>query len=982
MVCSQCGTDTPLPAAACQKCRTPFAPASVSAQDSETVTYGHARTPARGATAALALEPGSPFGTRYRILRELGAGGMGIVYQAWDDELGVAVALKIIRPDATDDPLAAQEIEKRFKRELLLARQVTHKNVVRIHDLGEVDGTKYITMPCIEGQDLADVLRDRGRVPVDDAVRLAKQIAAGLVAAHDAGVVHRDLKPENIMIDGDGQPLIMDFGISRSVVSSTATATAAGAIIGTLEYMAPEQARGQNVDQRADIYALGLIVHDLIAGRQRVAASESALTEMMRRMQQAPAPLRTLVPEVPEAVERIVSTCLKANPDERSQKTAGLLVDLESLGPDGRALPLYRQKHWNPVSATLAVLLLVSAGAAVWFWQHRAAPAAPAAREPLSILIADFRNGANDPVFDGALEQALGIAMEGASFVTSFPRQQARRIAGTMQKDAALDENMARLVAVREGIKVVLSGAIATEGSGYEVSVTAIDPGPGAQLAERHATARNKADVLPSISTLAVDLRRQLGDTSTTSARQEAAETFTAGSLEAMAAYARGQELNAAGKPQEALAAFKQALEHDPQFGRAYMNIASIYTNLKQPQLAQENYERALRSLDRMNEREKYRTLGTYYLGVTRDYDKAIENYEALVKAYPADNTGYANLALAYVYVRNLPKAAEMGRRAIEIYPKSVLQRTNYATYSMYSGDFDTAIAQAQQALGDNPAYEWAALTLALSRASENDEAGAREVYGRLRGMSPLGASLAAMGLADLEMYSGRADRARAALDEGIAADEKSGDDSNRALKLVALAELQLAAGKTADAVAAAERATTLSTHEAVLVPAARIFIRAGPVERARALQTSLEHTIPPPPRSYAHLIAGEIALARDRVPEAIDEFRAAQKLHDSWLVHVALGEAYAAAKRFPEALGEWNACVKRRGEATDVFFADTSSLRYLPRVYYELGVAQDAVGSQAGARASFETYLKLRGGADPPDAQTADARRRLQSGS
>src|SRR4051812_7830125 len=261
MVCPHCGTDTPPPAAACRSCRTPFPPLSTGAalpHDSETITYGGSFPRSRAAAAALTLlEPGSSFGTRYRILRELGAGGMGIVYQAWDSELGVAVALKIIRPDATDDPVVAQEVEKRFKRELLLARQVTHKNVVRIHDLGEVDGIKYITMPYIEGRDLANLLRDRGRLPVPEALRLARQITAGLGAAHDAGVVHRDLKPENIMIDGDGQPQIMDFGISRSMVSSTATATSAGAVIGTLEYMAPEQARGQAVDQRADLYALG-----------------------------------------------------------------------------------------------------------------------------------------------------------------------------------------------------------------------------------------------------------------------------------------------------------------------------------------------------------------------------------------------------------------------------------------------------------------------------------------------------------------------------------------------------------------------------------------------------------------------------------------------------------------------------------------------------------------------------------------------------
>ena len=161
------------------------------------------------------LKVSEQFGTRYTILRQLGIGGMGAVYQAWDSELNVAVALKVIRPDAVQDADAAHDIERRFKQELLLARQVTHKNVVRIHDLGEINGIKYITMPYIEGADLATVLRDSPRLPIPRVLSIARQIAAGLQAAHDAGVVHRDLKPANVMIESE-HAIIMDFGIARA----------------------------------------------------------------------------------------------------------------------------------------------------------------------------------------------------------------------------------------------------------------------------------------------------------------------------------------------------------------------------------------------------------------------------------------------------------------------------------------------------------------------------------------------------------------------------------------------------------------------------------------------------------------------------------------------------------------------------------------------------------------------------------------------
>src|SRR5438093_92727 len=257
MVCPHCGTDPPPPAVHRRSCLPPLpTPRPVPGiSDPSAVTIGpdpSAPTIGPSATAgpgAGPLAPGAPFGTRYRILRELGAGGMGVVYQAWDSALGVAVALKVIRPEVSSDPYAAREVERRFKRELLLARQVTHRHVVRIHDLGEIDGIKYITMPYIQGTTLAAILRREGRLSVGRAVTIAREVAAGMQAAHDVGVVHRDLKPANVMIDADGHAVITDFGIARSMAGSQAM-TAVAAVVGTIEYMAPEQARAETVDHR------------------------------------------------------------------------------------------------------------------------------------------------------------------------------------------------------------------------------------------------------------------------------------------------------------------------------------------------------------------------------------------------------------------------------------------------------------------------------------------------------------------------------------------------------------------------------------------------------------------------------------------------------------------------------------------------------------------------------------------------------------
>ncbi len=264
---------------------------------------------------------------------------MGAVYQAWDHVLDVAVAVKVIRPETMEDPEGALELERRFKRELLLARQVTHKNVVRIHDLGEIDGIKYITMPYIEGSDLATILKREGRLPLARALTIARQIAAGLASAHEAGIVHRDLKPANIMVGKEDHALIMDFGIARLAAAGATAfgATMAGAVIGTMEYMAPEQARGESVDHRADIYAFGLILYDMLVGR-RHAGAQSAVTDLMARMQQAPASPQSLDPQIPDAVDRIVVRCLQPDQSARHQTTGELLQELQNLSPDGHEM--------------------------------------------------------------------------------------------------------------------------------------------------------------------------------------------------------------------------------------------------------------------------------------------------------------------------------------------------------------------------------------------------------------------------------------------------------------------------------------------------------------------------------------------------------------------------------------------------------------------------------------------------------------------
>jgi serine/threonine protein kinase/tetratricopeptide (TPR) repeat protein len=967
------------------------------------------------------LAPGQNFGARYHIIRMLGVGGMGAVYHAWDGELGVAVALKVVRPEVAADPHSARELDQRFKRELLLARQVTHKNVVRIHDLGEINGIKYITMPYVNGEDLATRLKREGKIPVPQALRIMRGVVAGLVAAHDAGVVHRDLKPANIMIEApseavdgvevppDGEALIMDFGIARSAAGpagravagglvpaallnapavSLAGETVAGAIVGTIEYMAPEQARGQPADQRADVYSLGLILYDMLTGRRRAEHAQSAIAELQARMADPPPPVRSLAPDVPEALERLISRCLEPDAAARFQNSVELAADLARLDDDGIPLPEVRRLTTRMLVAAAALMAALVTGT----WWFSRGPAAPVQLEPVPILIADFENLTNDPVFEGTLERTLSIALEEAPFITAFDRPQARRIAAAqIGPGARLDGKAAQLIAVREGIKVVLAGSIEPRGSGYAIAVRGLrgdvnaeastgqaDAAPAAELWTHSATARSKDQVLRALGTVASDIRSALGDTASASERLASAETITAGSLEAVREYSMAQDLHSAGKFEEAAGYYERAIALDDEFGRAYAGWATTLYHLRRRDEAEERWKQALALMDRMTEREKYRTLGTYALAIAQNYEMAIDNYTKLVERYPTDLAGHNNLGFAYFNVLNFPKALEEGRKALELYPKNVLFRNNYALYAMYASDFETAAKEAEALVADAPGFSKNYLPLAVAAMANGNYDAARQAYARMAATGPEGAATANMGLADLAIYTGRFAEAEKLLREGIAADEKSGNGALGAAKHVALAALYQASNRSALAVREIDTALTQGGRDpAVLVPAARVHLLAGRKDEAAAIAATLDNQLQPQPRAYAKIIDANIALLNTRRASAVDDFREAIKLADFWIARFDLGVTYAAAGHYAEALNELEICLRRRGEATALFLDDTPTFRYLATLPYWLGRAQEGVGQTAAALTNYKAFLALRADA-PDDPLVKDARSRI----
>jgi len=924
--------------------------------------------------SAPAISINKVLGGRYEILQKLGEGGMGAVYKARDHEVDRLVALKVIRPELAANP----EILHRFKQELVLARQITHKNVVRIYDLGEAEGVRFITMEYVDGEDLKTILRRSGKLPSADAVSIMQQVCRALDACHSEGVIHRDLKPSNIMRDKAGKVLVMDFGLAHNAASGGLTQT--GVVLGTLEYMSPEQAQGMELGPTADIYAAGLIFYELLTGKAAYEA-QSAMASLMKRTQERAIAASTVEKTVPRTLSAIVGRCIEPKAGDRYQSVAELLADLEAYQPSGPtvATSVLRgpAKSWpliyNYLAIACCIVLLVIAGFVAVknrIWTNAVQST------PVSILVSDFSNETSDPVFDETLEPAFNVAMEGASFISSYNRGTAHKIAAKLQPGTMrLNEQLARLVATREGINTVISGSIARDGDSYRLSIRAVEGVTGKEITTKSEKA-GKQDVLFAVGKLAAGIRKALGDTTPESVQMAAAETYTTHSLDAAHEYALAQLGQFTANYNDAIEHSQKALQFDPEMGRAYVVLAVVYNNMKQPQQAEKYFKLALSKIDHMSDREKYRTRGSYYL-VAREPEKALEELQQLVAKYPADNTGLGNLALAYFFRRDMARALEVGGRAADLYPKNTIYRNNVGLYAMYAGDFDAAIREQKRALELNPNLVLGYVGTAVPQLALGHPDDAIATYHQLEKLGPDGVSAAAAGLADVALYRGRLDDAIKILEEGISKDRDEKNPDAAAAKLATLSQAQLLAGKTSEAARTAERALAASHEIPIQFWAARAYISASQEAKALAIVHDLSSRLDADPQAYGKLLEGEIQLKHNQAQDALKLFLDSRKIADTWMGHFDAGRAYIELDAFAEADSELETCQKRRGEATALFLDESPTDYVFPPVSYYLGRAQEGLKSSAAAD-SYKAFIEIKGGGQDP--LLADTRRRLQS--
>ncbi len=923
----------------------------------------------------------------YEILSLIGKGGMGEVYLARDTKLDRTVAVKFLPASLHKDPKARE----RFLREAKAAASLDHPFICKIIEAGEFQGASFIVMEYVEGRDLRSLIA-QGAIALPEAFKAILEVAEALDAAHKKGIVHRDLKPANLICTPQGHIKVMDFGLAKHIVPSDqppslaqtstetmtaetelGTLTSEGMVVGTIAYMSPEQARGAPVDARSDIFSIGLILAEMVSGKHPF-DRPTPLETLTALLRDSPPPAHVIPKALSPMLSRVLQKALAKDPASRYQNVREFAADIRAL--QAQVLPRRWLGFRNPwaMAAVLTGSAAILAIAVVFFLKPKNVNGPPPAPKIVKVLISDFENKTGDPVFDGSLEPAFRIELEGAPFVQIFDQAKARELAGAVR----LDKEKALLVSRREGINVVVAASIEAAGdAGFRISMQALDPVSSATVSSAAETAKTKAEILKVADGLAAKLRTDLGDLPEASAQDIAKETFTATSIDAMKAYARAQDLTTMGNDDEAIKEYERALAFDPKMGRAFAGLAVVYRNRGDLEQATKYYEKAMPFLDQMTEREKFRTRGGYYF-VNRNYRKAIEEYGALMRQFPMDLAAYVNLPLAYFYARDMRRAFEEGRKAVEAYPDKVNPLYNYVWYAIGADRLDVAEAELPKITKLDPKFAEPHVCLALIRLSQGRSDEAVKEYRTIEPMGAYAAALASAGLADVALYEGRLGDARKILEAGIAADLASGQKSLGVIAQTILARTLLTLGDKRAALKTVDSAMAAGLSEGGRLTAAMTLLDAGEEEKALALAKELTNLLQPEPQSYAELLEGAVALKKKDYAGAVGRFHKAQDLVDTWLGHFLLGQAYLEAGQFTEAHSEFETCLRRRGEAFSVFLDDLPTLRELPPVYYYLGRSQEGL-KIAAASESYKKFLQIKvlGSGDP---MVEDARGRLKN--
>jgi eukaryotic-like serine/threonine-protein kinase len=622
------------------------------------------------------LAAGQTFAGRYQVIEDLGKGGMGRVYKVYDTEVREKMALKLLNPEIASD----ERTIERFRNELRLARTIAHRNVCRTYDLGREGSTYFITMEYVPGEDLKGLIHRIGALPVGKALSLARQICEGLEEAHRAGVVHRDLKPQNIMIDRDGNARIMDFGIARSVKAKGITG--ANVLIGTPEYMSPEQVDGREAGPRSDLYSLGIVLFEMLTGRLPF-EGDTPLSVAVKQKSEAPPDPRTLNAHVPEDLARLVLWCLEKTPEKRPSGAAALAVRLAeiaaALPASHTTLPLRpaatsktftvrmpSKKVWIP-----AVVLLALLGAFL-VWQFL--PAGGANRR--SIAVMGFKNQTGDASFDYLQETipnllVTSLEQSGRFRVTTWQELKDLLRRSGQEASAAFDDEAGFAICREAGIETLAVGFFTKAGDSFVTDVKVFDAATKRALKTSQARGEGPASILKSqIDEISRSIcrGRGLAALKIEKAPSKIADVTTS-SLEAYRAYLSGREEFDRFFTADARRSFEKAVSLDPDFAVAHLYLAKALSALGDKKAQEEVLERARRLASRASEKERLSIEASYAGNIKRDASERRRILEELVSRYPGEKDAHCDLAGSYSGAREFSRAQESLAKALALDP-------------------------------------------------------------------------------------------------------------------------------------------------------------------------------------------------------------------------------------------------------------------------------------------------------------------------
>jgi serine/threonine protein kinase/Tfp pilus assembly protein PilF len=663
MKCPKCHFDNPSDSKFCKECGTQIIPSDkISAPLTETLE-----------TPTEELTTGSTFAGRYQIIEELGKGGMGKVYKAQDTDLKEKVAIKLLKPEIAAD----KKTIERFRNELKFARKIRHKNVCQMFDLNKEEGSHYITMEYVDGKDLKSMIRMMGQLGSGKTIFIAKQVCEGLTEAHKLGVVHRDLKPQNVMVDEDGNARIMDFGIARSLKTKGITAT--GVMIGTPEYMSPEQVEGKDVDQRSDIYSLGVILYEMVTGRVPF-EGDTPFTIGVKHKSEEPKDPKELNTQLPEDLNLVILRCLEKDKEKRYQSAGEVRAELTRIekGIPTTEIEIPKKKPLTSREITVtfgikklfipAIIVIALIIAAVLIWQllpkKEVIPVITSDKPSLAIMY--FENNTGDESLEylrSGLSEWLITDLSQSKYINVLSGD---RVFSILKKLNLLEtkkyssEDLTE-VANQGRVNHVLKGSYIKVGENFVITVMLQKPHTGEVISSKKVECKGAEEIPSKVDELTNEIKLDLNISREQIASDIDREVgkITTNSPEAYKYYIEGRKYHTLGENRKSIPFMEKAVAIDPEFAMAYRSMAVAYGNLGYGSEWRKYIQKAFELTERLSDRERYVIQGDFYRKSEKTYDKAIEAYNKLLELYPKDQTGNINLGVLYARLEEWDKVIE-----------------------------------------------------------------------------------------------------------------------------------------------------------------------------------------------------------------------------------------------------------------------------------------------------------------------------------